>query len=67
MKMNNMYMPTLKEVPVEAQIKSHKLLLRAGMIRSLANGLFIYLPLGLKVFRKIENIIREEMNRIGCL
>ena len=67
MKMSEMYMPTLKEVPVEAQIKSHKLLLRAGMIRSLANGLFIYLPLGLKVFRKIENIIREEMDRIGCL
>lgn len=67
MKMSKMYMPTLKEVPVEAQIKSHKLLLRAGMIRSLANGLFVYLPLGLNVFRKIENIIREEMNRISCL
>ena len=67
MKMTAMYMPTLKEVPVEAQIKSHKLLLRAGMIRSLANGLFVYLPLGLRVFRKIENIIREEMNQIGCL
>lgn len=67
MKMSKMYMPTLKEVPAEAQIKSHKLLLRAGMIRSLANGLFVYLPLGLRIFRKIENIIREEMNRIGCL
>lgn len=67
MKMTNMYMPTLKEIPSEAQIKSHKLLLRAGMIRALSNGLFAYLPLGLRVFRKIENIIREEMNRIGCL
>ncbi|MGP1439821.1 MAG: proline--tRNA ligase [Treponema sp.] len=67
MKMSKMYLPTLKEVPQEAQIKSHKLLLRAGMIRALGNGLFAYLPLGLLVFRKIENIIREEMNNIGCL
>ena len=67
MKMSNMYLPTLKEVPQEAQIKSHKLLLRAGMIRALGNGLFVYLPLGLLVFRKIEKIIREEMNNIGCL
>ncbi len=67
MRMSQMYMPTLKEVPSEAQIKSHQLLLRSGMIKALANGLFVYLPLGLRVFRKIENIIREEMNRIGCL
>ena len=67
MKMSKMYLPTLKEVPQEAQIKSHKLLLRAGMIRALGNGLFVYLPLGLLVFRKIERIIREEMNNIGCL
>ena len=67
MKMTKMYMPTLKDVPAEAQIKSHILLLRAGMIRALSNGLFTYLPLGLIVFRKIEKIIREEMNRIGCL
>lgn len=67
MKMTSMYMPTLKEVPKEAQAKSHQLLLRAGMIRALANGLFAYLPLGLLVFRKIENIIREEMNNIGAL
>ena len=67
MKMSKMYLPTLKEVPQEAQIKSHKLLLRAGMIKALGNGLFVYLPLGLLVFRKIEKIIREEMNNIGCL
>ncbi len=60
-------MPTLREVPAEAVVESHKLLLRAGMIRNLANGLFAYLPLGLKSFRKVENIIREEMNAIGCL
>ncbi len=67
MKMSNLYMPTLREVPSEAVVESHKLLLRAGMIRGLANGLFAYLPLGLKVFKKVENIIREEMNAIGCL
>ncbi|MEL3911797.1 proline--tRNA ligase [Treponema pedis] len=67
MKMSQMYMPTLREVPAEAVVESHKLLLRAGMIRNLANGLFAYLPLGLKSFRKVENIIREEMNAIGCL
>lgn len=67
MKMSEMYMPTLREVPAEAVVESHKLLLRAGMIRSLANGLFAYLPLGLRVFRKVENIIREEMDGIGCL
>lgn len=67
MKMSQMYMPTLREVPGEAVVESHKLLLRAGMIRNLANGLFAYLPLGLKSFRKVEQIIREEMNAIGCL
>lgn len=67
MKMSHMYMPTLREVPSEAVVESHKLLLRAGMIRNLANGLFAYLPLGLKSFRKIENIIREEMDAMGCL
>ncbi len=67
MKMSRLYMPTLREVPSEAVVESHKLLLRAGMIRGLANGLFAYLPLGLKVFKKIENIIREEMDGIGCL
>lgn len=67
MKMSQMYMPTLREMPTEASVISHKLLLRAGMIRNLANGLFAYLPLGLKSFRKIENIIREEMEKIGCL
>ncbi|HAX37771.1 MAG: proline--tRNA ligase [Spirochaetes bacterium GWD1_61_31] len=67
MKMSRMYLPTLREVPAEAVIVSHRLLLRAGMIRKLSNGLFTYLPLGLRAFRKVENIIREEMNAIGCL
>ena len=60
-------MPTLREVPTEAVVASHRLLLRAGMIRKLSNGLFTYLPLGLKSFRKVENIIRDEMNATGSL
>jgi len=67
MKMSGMFMPTLREVPAEAVVVSHRLLLRAGMIRKLANGLFTYLPLGLRSFRKVENIIREEMDATGAL
>ena len=67
MKMSKMFMPTLREVPAEAVVVSHRLLLRAGMIRKLANGLFTYLPLGLRSFRKVEAIIREEMNATGAL
>lgn len=60
-------MPTLREVPAEAVVVSHRLLLRAGMIRKLANGLFTYLPLGLRSFRKVEAVIREEMDATGSL
>jgi prolyl-tRNA synthetase len=62
-----MFMPTLREVPAEAVVVSHRLLLRAGMIRKLANGLFTYLPLGLRSFRKVEAVIREEMDATGSL
>ena len=58
---------TLKETPAEAEITSHKLLLRAGLIRKLAGGLYIFLPLGLRALRKVEQIIREEMDRAGAL
>ncbi len=58
---------TLKETPSDAEIASHQLMLRAGMIRKLAAGLYIWLPLGLRVLRKVENIVREEMNRAGGL
>ena len=58
---------TLKEIPAEAEIVSHQLMLRAGMIRRLASGLFTWMPLGLRVLKKVENIIREEMNRAGSL
>ncbi len=58
---------TLKEVPAEAEIVSHQLMLRAGLIRRLASGLFTWMPLGLRVLRKVEAIVREEMNRAGAL
>lgn len=60
-----MYMPTLREVPTEAEIPSHQLLLRAGMIRKLVSGVYTYLPLGYRVIRKVEEIIREEMDAAG--
>ncbi len=59
--------PTLKETPAEAEILSHKLLLRAGLVRKLAGGLYTFLPLGLRVLRKVEKIVREEMDRAGAL
>ncbi len=58
---------TLKEVPADAEIASHRLMLRAGLIRKLAAGLYTWLPLGLRVLRKVENIVREEMDRAGAL
>ena len=58
---------TLKETPADAEILSHQLMLRAGLIRKLAAGLYTWLPLGLRVLRKVENIVREEMNRAGAL
>lgn len=66
MKMSKLLMPTLREVPAEAEIMSHKLMLRAGLIRKLAAGVYSYLPLGLRTLQKIENIIREEMNDAGA-
>lgn len=67
MKRSKTFIPTLRETPAEAVVVSHQLLFRAGMIRRLGNGLFNYLPLGLRVFRKIENIVREEIDATGCL
>lgn len=62
MRASKMYMPTLREVPAEAEVISHKLMLRAGMMRKSAGGIYTYLPLAWKVLKKIENIIREEMD-----
>lgn len=67
MRASKMLIPTLKEAPNEAQIASHILLLRAGMIKKLVAGVYNYLPLGLRVVNKIENIIREEMDKAGAL
>ncbi len=61
------FIPTLKEVPADAEILSHQLLLRAGLIRKLTGGLYTFLPLGLRALRKVEQIVREEMNRAGGL
>ena len=63
MRMSKLYLPTLKETPAEAEIASHQLMLRAGMMRKLSPGIFSYLPLGYNVIRKVENIVREEMNK----
>ena len=64
--MSSLLAPTLREVPAEAEVESHKLMLRAGLIRKVAAGIYNYLPLGLKVIRKVETIVREEMNRAGA-
>src|SRR5258705_12996369 len=59
--------PTMKETPSDAEISSHQLLLRAGLVRKLTGGLYTFLPMGLRVLRKVEQIVREEMNRAGGL
>ncbi len=63
---SKLVLPTLKEAPKEAEIISHKLMLRAGMIRKVASGVYTWLPLGLKVLRKVEEIVRSEMNKSGA-
>src|SRR6185436_3638279 len=67
MRWSKTFIPTLKETPAEAEIVSHKLLLRAGLIRKLAGGLYTFLPLAVRALRKVEQIVREEMNRAGAL
>jgi prolyl-tRNA synthetase len=67
MRASQYYLATLKEAPQEAELASHKLMLRAGLIRKLASGLYSWMPLGLKVVKRVEAIVREEMNRAGAL
>ena len=67
MKWTKTLIPTLREAPADAEIVSHKLLLRAGLIRKLAGGVYTFLPLGLRALRKVETIIREEMDRAGAV
>src|SRR5258707_13111493 len=67
MRATRYYLATLKEAPQEAELASHKLMLRAGLIRKLGSGLYTWMPLGLKVVKRVEAIVREEMNRAGAL
>ena len=67
MKASQFFISTLKEAPAEAEIISHKLMIRGGLIRRLGSGLYTWMPLGLKILKKIETIIREEMTRAGAV
>lgn len=67
MRYSQYFVPTVKETPSDAEVISHQLMLRAGMIRKLAAGIYNYLPLGLRSIRKVEQIVREEMNRAGAI
>lgn len=66
MRLSNLFMPTLREVPAEAEILSHKLMLRAGLMKKQASGVYNYLPLGIKALRKLEDVIRDEMGKEGA-
>ena len=65
MRMSKFYIKTLREVPKDADIISQKLMIKSGMIKKLASGIYEWMPLGLIILRKVENIIREEMNKVG--
>jgi prolyl-tRNA synthetase len=65
MRVSQFFISTIKEAPTEAELPSHRLMLRAGYIRKLASGLYTWMPLGLRVLRKVENVVREEMNKSG--
>jgi prolyl-tRNA synthetase len=67
MKASRFFISTLKEAPADAEVASHKLMMRAGLIKRLGAGIYNYMPMGLRVIRKVENIIREEMNRAGAV
>ena len=67
MRLSRFFLPVLKETPKEAEIASHRLMLRAGMIRQQAAGIYAWLPLGLRVLDKVADIVREEQNRAGAV
>ena len=67
MKYSNFFLPTLKDAPSDAEIISHKLMIRAGMIKQSSAGIYTWLPLGLLVLKKIEQIVREEQNKAGAI
>ena len=66
MRISKLLLPTLRESPADAEVISHQLMLRAGMVRQLATGVYTWLPLGLRVLRKVEAVVREEMDRAGA-
>ena len=67
MKASQFFISTLKEAPADAEVVSHQLMMRAGMIKRLGAGIYTYMPMGLRVIRKVEAIVREEMNRAGAV
>src|SRR5438105_11939172 len=67
MRVSNFFLSTLKEAPAEAEVVSHKLMLRAGLIKRLASGIYTWMPLGLRVLRKVEAVVRAEMNASGAI
>ena len=67
MKATQFFVSTLKEAPADAEVTSHRLMLRAGLIKRLGAGIYSYMPMGLRVIRKVEAIIREEMDRAGAI
>src|SRR2546422_11273082 len=67
MRVSRFFLSTLKEAPAEAELVSHRLMLRAGMIKRLAAGIYTWMPLGLRVLRKVEAVVRDEMNRAGAI
>ena len=67
MKFSSFFIPTLKNIPAEAEIISHQLMIRAGMIKQASAGIYSWLPLGLKVLKKIEHIVRDEQNKAGAI
>src|SRR5690606_13726337 len=67
MRLSRFHLHTTKETPADAELASHKLMLRSGMIRKLATGLYTWTPLGLRVLRKVEAVVREEMDRAGAV
>ena len=66
MRVSKMFLATQREIPADAEIPSHQLMLRSGMIKKIASGIYSFMPLGYRSYRKVEQIIREEMDRAGC-
>ncbi len=67
MKASRFFISTLKEAPADAEVASHRLMLRAGFIKRLSAGIYTYMPMGLRVIRKVEDIVRQEMNAAGAV